>query len=109
VAGDVAETPGAHQTLVAVTVEDARATEVQLLMAAAAGSKGTGQANPSCNTHYLHRFSFWDRNSLLGTGLAIAAQCRQVDFLGFVQHAVQALAADAQGLGRVFHVAAGRA
>jgi hypothetical protein len=51
--------------------------------------------------------SSWDRNSLLGTGLAIAAQCRQIDFLGFVQHAVQALATDAQGLRRAFYVAAG--
>jgi hypothetical protein len=44
---------------------------------------------------------------LLGPSFAIAAQCRQIDFLGFVQHAVQALATDAQGLRRAFHVAAG--
>ena len=44
---------------------------------------------------------------LLRTRLAIATQCRQIDFLGFVQHTVQALAADAQGLGRALYVAAG--
>jgi hypothetical protein len=62
-------------------------------MAAAAGSKGTGQPDPGSNTYCLHRFSF--ETLLLGTELAIAAQCRQIDFLGFVQHAVKALAADA--------------
>jgi hypothetical protein len=76
-----------------------------LLQAARAQAK---QIQVATRTVFI-AFSFWDRNSLLGTGLAIAAQCRQIDFLGFVQHAVQALATDAQGLRRALYVAAGRA